>query len=74
MSANISLAKWLTRNIGSFKKSGHTTFFIVFNGVTTCLICKEKIAILKDLKRHYTTKYTGDYDQPEGEVRERKAS
>jgi len=34
-------------------------FFVEFNGSATCLICKEKVAVLKEynLKRHYSTKH-----------------
>ncbi|XP_073714015.1 general transcription factor II-I repeat domain-containing protein 2B-like [Misgurnus anguillicaudatus] len=40
-------------------------FFVEFNGNPTCLICKEKVAAIKEynLKRHYSTKHGEQYEK-----------
>ncbi len=51
-------------------------FFVEFNGNATCLICKEKVAVLKEynLKRHYSTKHGDQYDKYEEDEREKRAT
>ncbi len=48
-------------------------FFVEFNGNATCLICKEKVAVLKEynLKRHYSTKHGDQYDKYEEDERKK---
>lgn len=50
-------------------------FFVEFNSNATCLICKEKVAVLKEynLKRHYSTKHADHYDKYRGDEREKTA-
>ncbi|XP_060914195.1 general transcription factor II-I repeat domain-containing protein 2-like [Labrus mixtus] len=59
----------LTMNTDSFKNDGH--FFVEFSGHATCLICQERIAVLKEynLKRHYCTKHGEQYEKYQGEER-----
>lgn len=51
-------------------------FFIKWNGNATCLICKEKIAILKEynLKHHYSTKHAEQYAKYQGDERKNRAT
>ncbi|XP_056121755.1 general transcription factor II-I repeat domain-containing protein 2-like [Rhinichthys klamathensis goyatoka] len=50
-------------------------FFVEFNGNATCLICKEKVAVLKEynLKRHYSTKHGEQYEKYQADEREKTA-
>ena len=50
-------------------------FFVEFGGNAICLICKEKLAVLKEynLKRHYTTKHGEQYEKYSGDDRKRRA-
>lgn len=50
-------------------------FFIVYNGDPVCLICKEKVSIMKEynLRRHYDTKHGNVYDNILGQNRREKA-
>ena len=60
-------------NTDNSKKGGrHSIFFREFGGNGICLICKEKVAVLKEynLKRHYTTKHGEQYDKYSGDCRE----
>ncbi|XP_026116348.1 general transcription factor II-I repeat domain-containing protein 2B-like [Carassius auratus] len=51
-------------------------FFVEFNGNATCMICKEKVAVLKEynLKRHYSTKHGEQYDKYQEDERKRRAT
>ncbi|XP_016097781.1 general transcription factor II-I repeat domain-containing protein 2B-like [Sinocyclocheilus grahami] len=51
-------------------------FFVEFNGNATCLICKEKVAVLKEynLKRHYSTKHGEQYEKYQEDERKRRAT
>jgi len=48
---------------------------VEFNGNATCLICKEKVAVLKEynLKRHYSTKHGERYEKYQADEREKTA-
>ncbi len=48
-------------------------FFVEFNGNATCLICKEKVAVLKEynLKCHYSTNHGDQYDKYEEDERKK---
>ncbi|KAK7879843.1 hypothetical protein WMY93_033491 [Mugilogobius chulae] len=48
-------------------------FFVDYNGLPTCLICKERVAVPKDfnLKRHFETKHGEQYGKYEGPDRAR---
>lgn len=49
-------------------------FFVEFSGKATCLICKEKVAVLKEynLKRHYWTRHGEQYEKYQGDERKKK--
>ncbi|KAJ8261019.1 hypothetical protein COCON_G00167420 [Conger conger] len=51
-------------------------FFVEDNGNATCLICREKVAVLKkyNLERHYATKHAEHYSKYQGDEREKTAS
>ncbi len=51
-------------------------FFVEFNGNATCLICKEKVAVLKEynLKRHYSTKHGDQYEKYQEDERKKQAT
>ncbi|XP_065818648.1 general transcription factor II-I repeat domain-containing protein 2 [Labrus bergylta] len=51
-------------------------FFVEFSGHATCLICQERIVVLKEnnLKRHYYTKHGEQYEKYQGEERKQRAT
>ncbi len=51
-------------------------FFVEFNGNATYMICKEKVAVLKEynLKRHYSNKHGDQYDKYEEDERTKRAT
>ncbi|KAF0027117.1 hypothetical protein F2P81_019858 [Scophthalmus maximus] len=51
-------------------------FLFEFRGNATCLICRKKIAVLKDhnVKQHYSTKHAEEYSKYQGEARSKQAA
>ncbi|KAK0145575.1 General transcription factor II-I repeat domain-containing protein 2 [Merluccius polli] len=66
-------------NTDNSKKDGHYLvyqyFFVEFGGNAICLICKEKLAVLKEynLKRQYATNHREQYEKYSGDDRKRRA-
>lgn len=60
--------KWMM-NTDSFSAGGYDNTFSVQWENTICLICKTKLAVLKEynLKRHYTTEHGEQYEKYKGD-------
>lgn len=56
-------------NTDSFSTGGYDNTFSVQWENTICLICKTKLAVLKEhnLKRHYTTEHGEQYEKYKGD-------
>lgn len=56
------------------KKWNNDYFFIEQNNVALCVICKEKVAVLKEynIGRHYKSKHASTYNDLSGKLRSDK--
>ena len=53
------------------EKWGEKYFFVKADNTASCLICSERIAVLKEynLRRHYETKHQSKYSKPSDKLR-----